>query len=69
MNDLKRFICEEEAMGTVEVVLIAAVLIGIGLMFKDVVLRFVKKHLAQVEEVNVDIDVLTETNENVITNE
>jgi len=56
MKDLKRFICEEEAMGTVEVVLIVAVLIGIGLLFKNAVIEFVTKHLGQMEGVEVDID-------------
>lgn len=55
MNDLKRFILEEEAMGTVEVVLIAAVLIGIGLLFKNAVVDFVKRHIAQMESFEVDV--------------
>jgi len=56
MNDLKRFMCEEEAMGTVEVVLIAAVLIGIGLLFRDSVVNFVNRHLGQMDSVNVNVN-------------
>lgn len=35
MNNLKRFIKEEEAMGTLEVILISAVLIGAAVLFKE----------------------------------
>ena len=55
MSDLKRFFYEEEAMGTVEVVLIVAVLIGIGLLFKNAVVGFVTKHLKQMKDVEVNI--------------
>lgn len=35
MKQFKRFLCEEEAMGTLEVILISAVLIGAAILFKD----------------------------------
>ena len=35
MKNLKRFFYEEEAMGTLEVILIATILIGAALIFKD----------------------------------
>ena len=34
MKQFKRFLCEEEAMGTLEVILISAVLIGAAIVFK-----------------------------------
>jgi hypothetical protein len=34
MKQFKRFLCEEEAMGTLEVILISAVLIGAAILFK-----------------------------------
>lgn len=35
MKDLKRFIEEEDGMGTVEVILIIVVLVGLVLIFKE----------------------------------
>lgn len=61
MSDLVRFIHEEEAMGTVEVVLIVAVLIGIGLLFKDAAVGFVKRHIDQMNGVNVNINEISPT--------
>jgi len=37
---IKRFIKDEEGFGTVEVVLIIAVLIGIALIFRDAIIKF-----------------------------
>lgn len=56
MRDLQRFLVEEDAMGTVEVVLIVAVLLGIGLLFKEKIVEFVTHHLDQVDDVRVDIE-------------
>jgi len=61
MEDLRRFICEEEAMGTVEVVLIAAVLIGLGLMFKKTAIEFVRSHLEQFGDSEIEIKLIEET--------
>jgi Flp pilus assembly pilin Flp len=36
----KRFICEEDGMGTVEIVIIIAVLVSVALIFKDRISRF-----------------------------
>jgi len=55
MSELKRFIYEEDAMGTVEVVLIAAVLIGIALMFKETIVKFVDGQLKNIEKGKVDV--------------
>jgi len=41
MNNFKRFLCEEEAMGTLEVILISAVLIGAAILFKEKIMDIV----------------------------
>ncbi|WP_143314595.1 Flp1 family type IVb pilin [Clostridium sp. HBUAS56017] len=48
MNNLKRFITEEEGMGTVEMVLIIVVLIALVLLFKDAIVAFVNKVLGSI---------------------
>ena len=40
MAMLKRFIQEEDGMGTVEIVIIVAVLVGIALIFRDSIISF-----------------------------
>jgi Flp pilus assembly pilin Flp len=37
---LKDFLHEEDGMGTVEIVLIIAVLVGIALIFRDAIIKF-----------------------------
>ena len=37
----KRFLREEDGMGTVEIVVIIAVLVGIALIFRDAIIKFV----------------------------
>jgi len=42
MSDLiRRFIREEDGLGTVEIVVIIAVLVGIALIFRDAIIKFV----------------------------
>lgn len=38
---LRRFITEEEGMGTVEVIIIIAVLVGVALLFRKQLINFV----------------------------
>jgi Flp pilus assembly pilin Flp len=38
---VKRFITEEDGMGTVEVIIIIAVLVGVALLFRSQLIRFV----------------------------
>lgn len=38
---LKNFMKEEDGLGTVEIVVIIAVLVGIALIFRDAIIRFV----------------------------
>jgi len=42
MAMLKRFMQEEDGMGTVEIVIIIAVLVGIALIFRDSIIGFAK---------------------------
>jgi len=42
MNHLfRRFLTEEDGLGTVEIVVIIAILVGIALVFRDAIIRFV----------------------------
>lgn len=45
---VKGFFKEEEGMGTVEIVLIIAVLVAIALLFKDKITTFVNKALGNI---------------------
>ena len=45
-NLLTRFWKEEEGMGTVEIVIIIAVLVAIALLFRDYITGFIRKALA-----------------------
>lgn len=40
-NLVKRFLQEEDGLGTVEIVVIIAVLVGIALIFRDAIINFV----------------------------
>lgn len=40
-NIVKRFIKEEDGLGTVEIVVLVAVLVGIALIFRDAIINFV----------------------------
>lgn len=40
-NLVKRFLQEEDGLGTVEIVVIIAVLVGIALIFRDAIIKFV----------------------------
>lgn len=42
MNEIKRFINEEDGMGTVEVVIIIAVLVALALVFNKAIIAFAK---------------------------
>ena len=38
---LKKFVTEEDGMGTVEVIIIIAVLVGVALLFRNQLIKFV----------------------------
>lgn len=40
-STFKRFISEEDGMGTVEVIIIIAVLVGVALLFRNQLIKFV----------------------------
>ena len=40
-NLVKNFLKEEDGLGTVEIVVIIAVLVGIALIFRDAIIKFV----------------------------
>lgn len=48
VNLLKEFWLEEEGMGTVEIVLIIAVLVSVALMFRGYVIDFVKNNIGEI---------------------
>jgi len=48
MNLLKRFMVEEDGMGTVELVLIVAALVAIAIMFKQQITKFVTDNLGTI---------------------
>ncbi len=41
MNLIRSFLKEEDGLGTVEIVVIIAVLVGIALIFRDAIIKFV----------------------------
>ncbi|HIV16827.1 MAG TPA: holin, BlyA family protein [Candidatus Alectryocaccobium stercorigallinarum] len=45
MNDLKRFISEEDAVSTVEIILIVVVLIALVVLFRDQITQIVNNIL------------------------
>ncbi|HKL43489.1 MAG TPA: Flp1 family type IVb pilin [Clostridia bacterium] len=54
MNEFKRFVCEEEAMGTLEVILISAVLIGAAILFKEKIMDIVNTMTADLTDSATD---------------
>jgi len=42
LNSLKRFLKDENGMGTVEMVIIVAVLVGVALIFRGQITKFVQ---------------------------
>ena len=64
---VKSFLTEEEGMGTVEIVIIIAVLVGLALIFRDAIIGFstnVMKGLFANDQVKNDVDVLSIRKEN-----
>ena len=51
---LKSFLKEEDGLGTVEIVIIVAILVGIALIFRTAIIDFVKGIMGQV--FNSDIE-------------
>ena len=67
INFVKAFIREEDGMGTVEIVIIIAVLVGLALIFRDAIITFatdVMDGLFSSEQINNDINPLNIRGEN-----
>ena len=61
------FLSEEDGMGTVEIVIIIAVLVGLALIFRDAIITFatnVMKGLFSNDQINSDVDVSNIRGEN-----
>jgi len=56
MELLKRFFIEEDGMGTVEIVIIVAVLVGIALLFRKAIFGFVDDMVTKVFKDNQDVN-------------
>ncbi|KAB3537231.1 hypothetical protein F8154_02750 [Alkaliphilus pronyensis] len=54
MNILKRFMYEEDGLGTVELVLLLAILVGLALMFRKAIVEYVGKILANITKNEID---------------
>lgn len=56
---IKSFITEEDGLGTVEIVVIIAVLVGIALIFRDAIIKFVTNIMKSVfadDSITKDVD-------------
>jgi Flp pilus assembly pilin Flp len=60
---LKNFLNEEDGLGTVEIVVIIAVLVGIALIFRDAIIKFVTSIM---ESVFADQNITNDINSNSI---
>ncbi|MCX7710834.1 MAG: hypothetical protein N2484_13425 [Clostridia bacterium] len=47
LNTFKRFLKEEDGLGTVEIVIIIAVLVGIALIFRNAIFSFAKNLISK----------------------
>ena len=54
MKEFKRFLCEEEAMGTLEVILISAVLIGAAILFKGGITNLISSMMDNLADNAID---------------
>lgn len=54
LSYLKQFIREEDGLGTVELVLLIAILVGLALMFRKTIVSFVQKVLRSIEGNELD---------------
>ena len=67
MAILRRFWEEEDGMGTVEIVIIIAVLVGLALIFRDAIINFatgVMRELFSNDQINSDVNVSNIREEN-----
>lgn len=67
LNLVKSFLKEEDGLGTVEIVLIIAVLVGIALIFRDAIIKFVTEIMKNIfadDKIIHDVDSGSIRNEN-----
>lgn len=53
-NEIRRFIKEEDGLGTVEIVLLIAILVGVALLFKGKITEIVEKMLKKLDKSATD---------------
>lgn len=56
MKLIRRFMREEDGMGTVELVIIVAVLVGIALIFREAIFGFVDEIVTKIFDSNNDVN-------------
>ncbi|SHK07499.1 Flp1 family type IVb pilin [Paramaledivibacter caminithermalis] len=61
MKMFKDFLKEEDGLGTVEIVLLIAVLVGLALLFKKHIVKFVADILGNIKGNEIDPDTIKET--------
>lgn len=49
LNEIKRFIKEDEALGTVEIVVLIAILVGVALLFKDRIMKLINSMFDKID--------------------
>lgn len=54
MNTFKKFLKEEDALGTVEIVIILAVLVSIALIFRKTIIKYVQDLLESILQNSTD---------------
>lgn len=54
MKILKAFLKEEDGLGTVEIVLLIAILVGLALLFKKQIVSFVSNILGKIQGKEID---------------
>jgi len=54
LKKIKGFLVEEDGLGTVELVLLIAVLVGLALIFKTAIADFVRTALAKIKGNDID---------------
>lgn len=47
---MKKFLCDRQGMGTIEVVIIIAVLVALALIFKDFIIDLAKDIFSKIEQ-------------------
>ncbi|SKC37798.1 Flp1 family type IVb pilin [Maledivibacter halophilus] len=54
LKTIKHHLKKEDGLGTVEIVLLVAILVGLALIFKEAIVEFLQSILGNIEGVNID---------------